>query len=313
MRIIITGGTGLIGQALSADLAADNHEVIILSRNPDGFSGNLPKGASIHQWDAKSAEGWGHLADGADAIINLAGAGIADKRWSEERKIAILQSRLDAGKAVVEAVEAAKAKPRVVIQASAVGFYGAREDEILTESGSMGDDFPATVSKHWEPSTEAVEAMGVRRVVARIGVVLIKDGGALPRMVQPIQMGVGGKIGTGRQWMSWIHIDDVVRALRFLITQENARGVFNVTSPQPARNVSLTNEIGNTINRPTLIPVPKFALSLIFGEMATVLTTGQRVVPEKLEEMGFAFRYPAIGQAIHNLLATTSREAQLVT
>lgn len=304
MKVIITGGTGLIGQALTADLAADNHEIIILSRDPDTFAGTLPKGASLQQWDAQSADGWGHLADGADAIINLAGAGIADERWNKKRKALILDSRVNAGQAIVAAVRAASKKPAVVVQASAVGYYGAQRDAVLTEKAPAGDDFPAEVSKQWEPATAEVEMMGVRRIIARFGVVLSNDGGAFPRMVKPIRMGVGGRIGSGDQWLSWIHIDDVVRALRYLITAPKAVGVYNITAPAPVTNATFVNTVGNVINRPTLLPVPGFAMKALFGEMAHVLLTGQRVVPARLTDTGFQFRFPQIDNAARDLLTT---------
>lgn len=302
MKVIITGGTGLIGQALTASLTADNHEIIILSRNPDAFSDALPKGTSLQQWDAKSAEGWGHLVDGADAIINLAGAGIADERWSKKRKASIVDSRVNAGQAIVAAVRAASKKPGVIVQASAVGYYGAQRNAILTETAPAGNDFPAEVSKQWEPSTAEIDMMGVRRIIARFGVVLSNDGGALPRMVKPIRMGVGGRIGSGDQWLSWIHTDDVVRVLRFLMSDPNATGVYNITAPAPVSNATFVHTVGNIINRPTLLPVPAFAMKALFGEMAHVLLTGQNVVPARLNDAGFQFRFPHIDNALRDLL-----------
>jgi uncharacterized protein (TIGR01777 family) len=302
MKVIITGGTGLIGQALTANLAADKHEIIILSRNPDAHTDTLPKGASLQKWDAQSAEGWGHLAEGADAIINLAGAGIADERWSKKRKALILDSRINAGKAVVAAVQAATNKPRVVIQASAVGYYGAQRDAVLTEKSPAGNDFPAEVSIQWEPATAEVEMMGVRRIIARFGVVLSMSGGALPRMAKPIQLGIGGHIGSGDQWFSWVHIDDVVRSLRFLMADPHASGVYNITGPAPVSNKTFANTIGNVINRPTLLPVPGFAMKALFGEMSHVLLTGQNVVPARLADAGFQFRFPHADNALRDLL-----------
>jgi uncharacterized protein (TIGR01777 family) len=305
MRILITGGTGLIGSKLSQDLVEDGHEVIVLSRNP--AQRTVPPAVRAEKWDAGSAAGWGHLADGADAIVNLAGAGIAGdgfppKRWTPERKHLIRDSRLNAGKAVVEAVEAADAKPRVVVQASAVGYYGPRGDEIVTEETPPGSDFLADVCLDWEAATAAVEQMGVRRVVIRSGIVLSTEGGAFPQMMLPFKFFVGGPLGSGRQWQPWIHIADEARAIRFLIEKEAARGPFNVMAPNPVRNKEFARVLGQVLNRPSFIPAPAFALRLAFGEVATTLLDGQRAIPQRLEDLGFTFRYPQLRPALEALL-----------
>lgn len=306
MRVVITGGTGLIGRALSASLAADGHEVIVLSRSPDRTTG-LPAGVRAVGWDAQTAAGWVDVADGAAAIVNLAGENIAGQglipgRWTEERKRRILRSRLDAGRAVVEAVEAAGQKPGVVVQASGIGFYGPRGDEIVTEDAAAGNDFLARVGIGWEASTEAVEARGVRRVVVRSAGVLTPAGGVLPRLLLPVRLFVGGPIGGGRQWVPWIHIADEVRAIRFLIEQESARGAFNLAAPQPVTNAAFIRTLGEVLGRPTVIPMPAFAPRLAFGELATVLLDGQRAVPQRLEEQGFSFRFSQLEGALRDLL-----------
>lgn len=311
MRIIITGGTGTMGRALSERLVADGHDVIVLSRSPKKYSNATPKGVTLEKWDAQSAAGWGHLADGAGAIFNLAGAGIADKRWSKARKTVIEQSRLNAGQAVVEAIRAAEEKPNVVIQISGVGYYGQRRDEIIAEDGAPGDDFPAKVCQtYWEPSTAEVETMGVRRVIARTGVVLTTEGGAFPKMVKPIQLGVGGRLGSGDQWLSWIHMEDQVRALQFLMEDARLSGVFNLTAPMPVTNATFTRTVGMVINRPNFLPVPAFAMKLLFGEMSELLLTGQRVVPDRLMESGFQFRFPRLEHAARDLLTADAREPE---
>jgi len=301
MRIIITGGTGLIGGALAANLANDGHEVILLSRAPERATW-LPSGVRVERWDGPTATGWGPLADGTDAIVNLAGEGIASGRWTEERKRRIRESRVNAGQAVVEAVKAATRKPGVVIQSSAVGYYGVHGDEEITESTPAGNDYLAGVAVVWENSTAPVEAMGVRRAVIRTGVVLSKKGGALPQMLLPFKLFVGGPLGNGKQWLPWIHIADQVGAIRFLIENKLAHGAFNLCAPNPLTNTEFGRVVGRVMGRPAIMPTPAFALRLIFGEMATVLLDGQRQIPKRLIELGFAFRFPSAQAALRDIL-----------
>lgn len=305
MRVIILGGTGLIGQALATSLHTDGHEVIVLSRSPYQDT-ELPKDVKIEHWDTKSAYGWGEHANGAGAIVNLAGASIAGDgflpaKWTDERKKIILESRVNAGKAVVEAVEQARVKPGVVIQSSAVGYYGAHGTEEITEEHPPGDDFLADVCKEWEASTEAVEAMGVRRCVIRTGVVLSMKGGALPRQVLPFRMFAGGPIGNGKQIMPWIHIDDQVKAMRFLIDNDEAHGAFNLVAPNPPNNTEFSRSIAHALNRPSYIPVPGFAFQLAFGEVSKLLTEGQKAVPNRLLELGYEFAFTDAEAAIRDL------------
>ena len=302
-NVIITGGTGLIGQALSKSLVDDGYEVTVLSRNPSGKT--VPGGVNITKWDAKTADGWGELADGAYAIVNLAGANIADglfRPWNDKRKELILSSRLNAGQAVVSAVREAKNKPQVVLQASAVGYYGDRRADILTENSRAGSDFPAEVSKQWEPSTAEVEEMGVRRVTTRIGVVFSMDGGALPKLVTPFKFFAGGPLGDGTQWTSWVHIDDCVRGMKFLLEDPSAQGVYNLTAPIPVMNYYIAERIGTVLERPALLPAPSFPIKMIFGEMSTIVLDGQRVMPERLIKQGFKFRYADVETALRDLL-----------
>jgi uncharacterized protein len=301
MRVIITGGTGLIGRPLSAALLAEGHEVIILSRNPAKRKG-IPPGVRLEQWDGQSATGWGPLADGAGAIINLAGEGIADGRWSEERKQRILASRIDAGKAVVQAIAQAQQKPGVLIQASAVGYYGPRGDELITESSSPGADFLARVCFEWEASTAAASQQGVRRPVLRTGIVFSNEGGAFPKLVLPFRLFAGGPVGSGQQWYPWIHIDDEVRAIQFLLNHPMATGPFNLAAPEPLTNKALAGEIAKVMGRPAVVPAPGFAMKAAFGEMSTVLLDGQRALPQRLQELGFEFKYPTAEVALRALL-----------
>lgn len=307
MRVLITGGTGLIGRALSTDLASDGHEVIVLGRSPERAT-PLPAGVRAQRWDARTTDGWGHLADGADAIVNLAGANIAGERffpsrWTDERKRIIRDSRVDAGRAVVQAVAQADRKPDVVVQISGVGYYGPRGDEPVAEDAQAGDGFAARLAAdEWEPSTEPVEGMGVRRVIIRSGPVLDADEGSLPRMLLPFRLFVGGPMGSGKQWFSWIHIQDQIRAIRFLMEHHGASGAFNVVAPEPVTNAQFGRTIGRVLGRPYYMPLPGFALKLAFGEVTDVLITGQRAVPRRLLNLGFEFGFPTAEAALRDLL-----------
>jgi len=307
MRVIITGGTGLIGRALATELAADGHEVILLSRSPER-AGQLPPGVRAERWDGRTAAGWGPLADGAEAIVNLAGANLAGERffpsrWTAERKRLIRDSRVNAGRAVVQAVEQARQKPAVVVQASGVGYYGPCGDEPVTEDTPAGHDYLARfAAEEWEPSTAPVEEMGVRRVIIRSAAVLAPNEGALWRLVLPFRLFVGGPMGSGRQWFPWIHIQDEARAIHFLIAHQEARGPFNLVAPDPLPNARFAQVLGRVMGRPSWLPVPALALKLAFGEVAGVLLEGQRAVPKRLLELGFHFLFPSAESALRDLL-----------
>ena len=308
MRYIITGGTGLIGTALTTDLVADGHEVIALSRTPETRDG-VPEGVRVVGWDARTAEGWGHLAEGAGAIVNLAGANLAGKgflpsRWTDERKRRIRESRINAGRAVTAAVAQAREKPGIVVQASGVGYYGFRGDEPVTEEAEAGDDFLARLAaEEWEPSTAPVEAMGVRRVIVRTAAVLTPEEGALRWLMLPFRLFVGGPMGRGDQWLPWIHPKDEARAIRFLVEHDQASGPFNLTAPNPVTNAEFGRTLGKVLNRPSWLPLPAFAMRLAFGEVSNVVLEGQRAVPRRLLELGFAFRFPDFEAALRDLLA----------
>jgi uncharacterized protein (TIGR01777 family) len=307
MRYIITGGSGVIGSELTKSLTADGHEVIILSRDPSRHQ--LPAGTQGVKWDARTAKGWGHLADGAFAIVNLAGETIGGSgtipmpgTWSDERKQRIKNSRLWAGEAVVAAVEAATVKPEVVFQMSGIDYYPA-SDKIMTEESGQGRNFPAqVVADYWEPSTEPVEGMGVRRVVARTAPLLNLDTGPLPASLLQFKLFAGGRLGSGKQWFSWIHTDDTVRAIRFLAETPEARGIYNLAAPDPVTNKEFTRVLGKVMNRPTLVPVPEFALKLLLGEVATLVLEGRPVSVQKLQALGFTFKYPKLEAALLDIL-----------
>ena len=302
MRVLISGGTGLIGRALTRALVDRGDEVVILSRSPQRHAAHLPQGVQLLAWDGRTPTGWGEIVNTVDAVVNLAGANIAEGRWTAARKRVIRESRLHAGHALVEAIRNATSKPRVLIQASAVGYYGPRGDEIVTEDTPPGSDFLAQLAVEWEASTREVEAWGIRRPIIRTGVVLSMEGGALPRMLPPFKLGLGGPLGNGRQWFPWIHMADEVGAILFLLDREDAHGPYNLSAPNPVRNEEFTRALGEILHRPTLFRVPAFALRLLFGEMATVLLEGQRAIPRRLLDEGYTFRYEDVRSALRALL-----------
>lgn len=307
MRYILTGGSGVIGRRLSAVLVADGHEVIVLSRNPS--SHQFPKGVQGVTWDARTAEGWGHLVDGAYAIINLAGENIGGSgtlptpnTWSDERRRRIKESRLYTGQAVVAAVESAKEKPQVVFQMSGIDYYPSG-DKLMTEEGPRGKQFLAdVVADYWEPSTLPVEELGVRRVVGRTAPLLSLDTGPLPPSVLQFKMFAGGRLGSGKQWLSWIHLEDAIRAIRFLTEKEEAHGIYNISSPNPVTNAEFTKVLGQVMGRPALIPVPEFALKTLLGDVSALVLEGRPVSVKKLEALGFTFLYPKVEAALRDLL-----------
>jgi len=301
MKIIIAGGTGFIGSALVNALLPEKHEIIVLSRAPEKIKLAHPA-IQLVKWDGKTGDGWARYADGADALVNLAGEPIAPLPWFGERKIKIRASRVNAGYALADAALQAKNKPRALVQASAVGYYGLRGDERLNEDAPPGDDYLAQVCRAWEAATLAVEAQGVRRAVYRTGLVLARHGGILPLMALPFQFFVGGRVGDGKQWMSWIHLADEIAAIKTLIQNENARGAFNLVAPNPVRNQTFARALAQALGRPSVIPTPAFALKAPFGEMADLLLLGgQRVAPQRLAQLGFQFRFPTIEAALQDV------------
>ena len=302
--VIISGATGFIGTILVKKLVARNYHVVVLSRNPGKAAAFNSSQVKVVAWDGRSANGWGHYVDGAYGIINLAGENIAAGRWTPARKTAILQSRLAAGRAIVEAVALSARKPRVVIQASGIGYYGNRGDTVLDETSSSGTGFLADVAIQWEKSTKPVEALGVRRAIIRTGIVLGRGGGFLSRVLLPFKLFMGGYLGSGRQWLSWIHMEDEVSAICFLLEQDAAQGAFNLSSPQPLTAKDFFVEVGTALGRPSWLPVPGFVMHLALGEMADeLILSGQRALPARLLEAGYAFHYPSAQHALQNILS----------
>ena len=306
MRVVIAGGSGLIGRELTSSLCTAGDEVTILSRNPHKVTG-LPVGAKAVQWDGKSLQDWGQYVENADAIVNLtgenlSGEGFFPSRWTAERKLRLVDSRVNSGQVLSKAIEIASRKPSVFVQASGIGYYGTEQERQLTEADESGDDFSANLCKEWEASSQPVEAMGVRRVVVRNGVVLSTKGGAMPLILLPFRLFVGGPLGNGQQVYSWIHIADEVAAIQFLLRNNQAKGVFNLTSPNHMTNAEFGRTIGKVMRRPYYFPVPDFAMRLAFGEVAAMVLKGQKVIPQKLLEAGYAFKFPRLEEALKDLL-----------
>lgn len=300
MRVVITGGSGLIGRRLVAALAGRGDQVVVTSRRPQGVTGLA---SELAAWDGLSAEELTPIINGADAVVHLIGEGIADRRWTAARKRQILDSRTRSTAAVVAAFTAASNRPATLLQGSAVGFYGSRGDEELTEDSALGSGFLADVTRQWEAASAEVEPLGVRRVLLRTGVVLAAEGGALAKMALPFRFFAGGPVGSGRQWVPWIHIADQVAAMLFLLDSPQIAGAFNLVAPEPATSRDLARAIGKALRRPALMPAPALAMKLVLGEMAELLLMSQRVEPAALAAAGYSFQFPGIEAATRDLLA----------
>jgi uncharacterized protein (TIGR01777 family) len=302
MKAVITGATGFIGSAL-CELLHKDYEVIALSRDARRAARSIGELAKIVEWDGRTTGSWFRQANGAFAIINLAGENIGSGRWSETKKADILHSRLGGIKAVLEAIKQMDKKPKVVIQASAIGYYGPRRDEQLDENSTPGKGFLAGVCRDVENSLEKIGQLGVRCVVIRSGIVLGRDGGALEKLVRPFRFYLGGHLGSGRQWFSWIHLDDEVAAIKFLMENENLKGAFNLTAPKPVTMGEFCKIFGKVMRRPAWFNVPAFAVRLAFGQMADeMLLSGQRVLPKRLLDAGFNFKYIDVEQALNSII-----------
>mgnify|MGYP001384173604 CR=1 FL=1 len=292
MRILITGASGLIGTALQESFAEKGYEMLLASRKEPTDDRHI-------QWDIETGFAESEKLEGIDAVVHLAGESVSGLRWTDEKKKAIRDSRVLGTRSVVDAISKLKKKPQVLVAASAIGFYGERGDEEVTESSAIGDNFLAGVSKEWEAESRRAEDAGIRTVLLRTGIVLSKDGGALATMLTPFKLGVGGVVGSGKQWMSWISLDDHVAAINYAIENENLRGAVNAVSPNPVTNEEFTKTLGDVLYRPTFLPLPEFAVSMVFGEMGdALLLTSTRVLPKRLEDAGFEFKYPDLKAAI---------------
>jgi uncharacterized protein len=298
-RVVIAGASGFIGRALVEALAGAGYPIVALTRDAARRSARLRDGILAAEWDGRTVGDWARFVDGALAVVNLTGDSLAKGRWTKAKKRRILESRIAPGAALAAAVRQARAKPRAFIQGSAVGFYGSPGEDEVDETAPAGEGFLAGVVRQWEASTREVESLGVRRVVVRSGLVLGPGGGVWPSLARPFRFLIGGPLGSGRQWFSWIYLEDEVRAIRFLVEREDLSGLFNLTAPQPLREKELCRTIGTAMRRPCWIPVPAFALRFLFGEKADeTLLVSQRVLPRRLVGAGFDFRYPDAAAAI---------------
>lgn len=296
MKILITGASGLIGKALQKSFTEKGYEMILATRGE-------PKNSSQIQWDIEN--GFAHAdlerLEGLDAVIHLAGENVSGLRWTEDKKKSIRESRVKGTHNVVEAISNLKSKPKVFISGSAIGFYGDRGDDLMTETSKPGDTFLSDVCKAWETESRRAEDSGVRTVLLRTGIVLSKDGGALATMLTPFKFGVGGVVGNGKQWMSWISLDDVVGIINFALENENLRGAVNVVSPNPVTNEEFTKTLGEVLYRPIFLPLPEFAINLVFGEMGdALLLDSTRVEPKRLNEAGYEFEFPDLKAALEH-------------
>jgi uncharacterized protein (TIGR01777 family) len=299
MKLVIAGATGFIGSKLTDRLWNQNHSLALLSRRP-------PREVNVTKkewfaWQPGASGAWEAALDGADGVINLAGEPIAGKRWSPAQKEELRSSRIDATKSLVDAISMTKVKPKFLINASAVGYYGAHGDETVTEKTDPGQDFLSRLCVEWEQEAQKAEGLGVRVALVRTGIVLSKGEGALAKMVPPFKLFAGGPLGSGQQWMPWIHIEDEVALICFLVENDAARGAFNATAPNPVTMEAFSKALGDVLNRPSWVSLPPSVLALMVGEMADMLLNGQRAVPEAALRLGFIFKYPEIGAALRSL------------
>ena len=297
MKILVSGSHGLVGKALMKSLTDDGHEVLRLVRHEPIF------GAPEIWWDPSQGRIDAEHLEGLDVVVHLAGESIASGRWTDEKKRTIRESRVKGTSLLSESLARLTRPPSVFLCASAIGYYGDRDDELLTEQSAPGNDFLANVCIEWEGATASAVEKGIRTVHARFGIILDDAGGALAKMLTPFRLGIGGRVGSGKQWMSWVALDDVVSALTFLMGETSTRGPVNFVSPNPVMNAEFTKTLGRVLSRPTLFPIPEFGARLAFGEMAdALLLSSQRVEPAVLKNKGFEFRWTTLEAALRSIL-----------
>lgn len=296
MKILISGSHGLVGTALIKSLEAASHEIFTLVRH-------YPHSPSEIEWSPERYSIALSLIEGFDAVVHLAGESIAEGRWTDEKKKRIRESRVKGTRLLGDALANLTQRPKVLVSASAIGYYGNRGDENLTEASAPGDGFLSDVCVEWEKATDLAKEKGIRTVNARFGIILAKDGGALKKMLTPFKMGIGGRIGDGKQWMSWIALDDVVGAIKFALANDSLQGPVNFVAPNPVRNAEFTKTLGRVLSRPTIFPIPAFGVRLAFGEMAdALLLASQRVDCARLKDEGYEFRHTSLEGAFKRVL-----------
>ncbi len=300
-NILLTGATGFIGSPLCESLRSAGHRLTALCRNPEAAKRRIPALETCYEWEATSSSLPSAAFQKVDAVVNLAGEGVAC-RWTAARKRAIHDSRVLGTRHLVAGMEAADSKPKLLISASAIGYYGDRGEETLTEEVSPSGDFLAKLSVDWEEEAARAEALGVRVSRLRIGIVLGADGGALGAMMLPFKLGLGGPLGSGRQWWSWIHLADLIGIIEFLLDRE-LNGPFNATAPEPVRQKEFARTLGKVVRRPALLPAPSFALSLVVGEFSTELLSSKRVLPHEVQKAGYEFRFPKLERALREIVS----------
>ena len=302
MKIAITGATGLVGSRLVSQLQQKGHQILVFTRNPSKAQRvfSATSDLEVVQYTPQESGEWQKRVSGCDAVVNLAGEPIAE-RWSPQQKNAIMESRQIGTRKLVEAIAMAEDKPKVLVSGSAIGYYGTSETSAFEETSSSGNDFLSQVCQNWETEAQKVTEYGVRLVILRIGIVLA-NGGALGKMIGPFQMFAGGPIGSGKQWFSWIHRDDLVNLICQAVEREDMSGVYNATAPNPVRMSKLCQTLGEVMNRPSWLPVPDFVLELLLGDGAIVVLEGQQVLPKKTQATGFDYKYPELKPALAEIV-----------
>lgn len=302
MQIVMTGGTGFIGRPLCAALCQEGHQVTLLTRR---IEAQRSYGLTVTavEWNGREAGAWEHCLEGADAVINLAGAPIADGRWTDARKQLLIESRVLSTRLLVEAMSRRSSKPRTLVSASGIGYYGASDDRVLNEGAPHGQGFLADLSLAWEAEALRAAELGMRVVMLRTGMVLEQDGGALPKMLLPFRFFAGGPIMPGTQWVSWIHRRDHIGLIQWLLTNPNVSGPVNAVAPEAVTMNRFCEILGRVLHRPSWLPVPGFALQAALGELGTLMTTGQRITPAKALSGGYGFHYPTLEPALQAILA----------
>jgi len=308
MKVAVTGATGFVGSRLVERLQEEEYSVLVLTRNPERakrvFPSSVYSQLEIVGYTPTKSGSWQQAISGCDGVVNLAGAAIADERWTPQRKQEILESRSTATQKLVEAIAQADSKPSVLVSASAVGYYGSSETALFDENSPSGRDFLANVCLAWEAAAQQVPEAGTRLVILRLGIVL-GMGGALEKLLTPFKLFAGGPLGSGHQWFSWIHREDLVNLILFSLTNSQVEGVLNATAPNPVKMEQLCHALGEVLHRPSWLPVPDFALEILLGDAAQVILQGQQVIPKRTLSYNFNYQYPTVKSALEEILSSS--------